>query len=135
MVIKHAQLQIFFVLVEPGKIVAQILLLIPKKGSPLCNTKQPTPIQGTLWQTEHQAQRKRRRNKCQQRQLDKVRITRHRYTLLTNNHNPRLRTAAHQAAPPRRNATSTTLLPRLVLGFPPARGGRPGWTSPDTLQE
>ena len=52
-----------------------------------------------------------------------------------NHHRPRLRSAAYQAAPPRRDATPTTLLPGQVLGFPPVRGGRWGIATPDTLQE
>ena len=50
-------------------------------------------------------------------------------------HRPRLRPAAYQAAPPARDATSTTLLPGRVLGFPPARERKWGMDTSDTLQE
>ena len=53
----------------------------------------------------------------------------------TNHHSPRLRSAAYQAAPSRRDATPTTLLPGRVLGFPPTRGGKWGMVTTDTLQE
>ena len=52
----------------------------------------------------------------------------------TKHHRPRLRSAAYQAAPPRRDATPTTLLPGRVLRFPRARGGRWGVDTTDTLQ-
>uniref|UniRef100_A0A8R7TSH1 Uncharacterized protein n=1 Tax=Triticum urartu TaxID=4572 RepID=A0A8R7TSH1_TRIUA len=52
-----------------------------------------------------------------------------------SHHTPWHRTVAYQAAPPRRNATSTTLLPGHVLGFPPAYGGELGMGSADALQE
>lgn len=46
-----------------------------------------------------------------------------------------LRTAAYEATPSGRNTTMTTLLPGLVLGFPPVRGGARGRGIPDALQE
>ena len=53
----------------------------------------------------------------------------------THHHRPRLRSAAYQAAPSRRNATPTTLPPGRVLGFPPVRGGKWRMATTDTLQE
>ena len=53
----------------------------------------------------------------------------------STHHILRLRSAAYQAAPPRRDATPTTLLPGRVLGFPPARGREWGMDTSDTLQE
>lgn len=48
---------------------------------------------------------------------------------------PEVLSAAYQEAPPRRYATSTTLLPGRVLGFPPVRGGKWRMATTDTLQE
>ena len=53
----------------------------------------------------------------------------------TNHHRPRLRSAAYQAAPSRRNATPTTLPPGRVLGFPRVRRGKWRMATTDTLQE
>jgi len=53
----------------------------------------------------------------------------------SSHHTPWHRPAAYQAAPPRRNATPTTLLPGRVLGFPPAYGGERVMGSADALQE
>ena len=53
----------------------------------------------------------------------------------STHHRPRLQSASYQAAPPRRDATPTTLLPGRVLGFPRAHEGRWGVDTTDTLQE
>ena len=45
------------------------------------------------------------------------------------------RCTVHQATPSRRGATTTTLLPGLVLGFPPVHRGARGRGTPGALQE
>ena len=61
------------------------------------------------------------RNRCARRRIST--------TLLA------LWTAAYQATPSGRNATIPTLLPGLVLGFPPVHGGACGRGKPGALQE
>ena len=61
------------------------------------------------------------RNRCARRRISTTRLA--------------LRTAAYQATPSGRNATMPTLLPGLVLGFPPVHGGACGRGKPGALQE
>ena len=78
----------------------------------------------------------RKRNKCRQPQVDETKMTSDRCThrrsttaLLA------LRGVAYRVAPSRRNATTTTLLPRQVQGIPPVRRGQWGRGRSDALQE